>query len=338
MLMQVKEMCRVNVRVSRDEYLNRSKGIISDRDLRGCDEEELVEDVPGVIHARRMEVRRGGEKINTFVLTFDSPTPPAEIKVGYLDLKVRPFVPTPMRCFKCHRYGHGSERCRRQEAICARCGRTGHKIKECPNDPRCINCGGDHAASDRNCPKFQEEKAILHYRAYHGGTFQQARAAVVVEVAREIQARSFATVVRKGPTKLGGAQAKKSIQTTPAPAKAAPPRERLVGEPTQRNRGTIEKTPTARFGTQPDVPLEQINSIWETQIEKILHVGRTISPHPSPSPPLPPSIAQDESDMDADLGAALGEASPKYPSTQNVVNRKCKGLAGPPSGGLPGSK
>ncbi|GFR76885.1 nucleic-acid-binding protein from mobile element jockey [Elysia marginata] len=192
-----------------------------------------------------------------------------------------------MRCFKCHRYGHGSERCRRQEAICARCGRTGHKVEECPNDPRCINCGGDHAASDRNCPKFQEAKAILNYRAHHGGTFQQARAAVVVEVAREMQARSFATVVRKGPTKLGGPQAKKSIQMTPAPARTAPPRERLVGETTQRNYGTIEKASTARFGTQPDVPLEQIDSIWESQIEKIPHVGRTISPHPSPSLPLP---------------------------------------------------
>ncbi|GFR91774.1 nucleic-acid-binding protein from mobile element jockey [Elysia marginata] len=91
-----------------------------------------------------MEIRRGGEKIrtNTFVLTFDSPPPPAEIKVGYLDLKVRPFVPTLMRCLKCHRYGHGGEKCRRPAAICARCGRTGHKVEECPNDPRCINCRG----------------------------------------------------------------------------------------------------------------------------------------------------------------------------------------------------
>ncbi|GFS19247.1 Gag-like protein [Elysia marginata] len=62
MEMQVKEMCGMNVRVSKDEYLNRSKGVISDRDLRGYDEEELVEDVPGVIHARRMEVRRGERK------------------------------------------------------------------------------------------------------------------------------------------------------------------------------------------------------------------------------------------------------------------------------------
>ncbi|GFR64733.1 Gag-Pol polyprotein [Elysia marginata] len=89
-----------------------------------------------------MEIKRGWEKImtNTFVLSFDSTTPPAEIKLGYLDLKVRPFVPTPMRCFKCHRYGHGSEKCRRPEAICARCGRTRHKMEECPNDPHCINC------------------------------------------------------------------------------------------------------------------------------------------------------------------------------------------------------
>ncbi|GFS16882.1 nucleic-acid-binding protein from mobile element jockey [Elysia marginata] len=186
-----------------------------------------------------MEVRRGGEKIrtNVFVLTFDSPTPPAEIKVGYLDLKVRPFVPTPMRCFKCHRYGHGSEKCRRPEAICARCGRTGHKVEECPNDPHCINCRGDHAASDRQCPKYMEEKAILHYRAHQGGTFQQSRAAVVVEVAREIQARYFATVVRKGPTKLGQPQVKKGIHATPALAKAAPPKEKIVRQTTLRDRG-----------------------------------------------------------------------------------------------------
>ncbi|GFS06100.1 hypothetical protein ElyMa_001216200 [Elysia marginata] len=41
-----------------------------------------------------------------------------------------------------------------------------------------------------------EEQAILRYRASNGGTFKQARAAVVVNVAKEIRPKLFTQVVR----------------------------------------------------------------------------------------------------------------------------------------------
>ncbi|GFR90009.1 hypothetical protein ElyMa_006139800 [Elysia marginata] len=41
-----------------------------------------------------------------------------------------------------------------------------------------------------------EEQAILRYMASNGGTFKQARAAVVVNVAKEIRPKLFTQVVR----------------------------------------------------------------------------------------------------------------------------------------------
>ncbi|GFO25224.1 RNA-directed DNA polymerase from mobile element jockey [Plakobranchus ocellatus] len=65
----------IPVTVSPHKSLNSSKGVIRSRDLRCCSEEEMVEELSGVTHARRIKVRRGEDKIqtDTVVLTFDSP-------------------------------------------------------------------------------------------------------------------------------------------------------------------------------------------------------------------------------------------------------------------------
>ncbi|GFO26995.1 nucleic-acid-binding protein from mobile element jockey [Plakobranchus ocellatus] len=179
--------------VSPHKSLNSSKGVIRSRDLRCCSEEELS----GVTHARRIKVRRGEDKIqtDTVVLTFDSPKPPSRIRAGYLTLDVRPYVPLPMRCYKCQRYGHGKDRCKKPAAVCVRCGKGGHVERDCSADPHCVNCKGDHTASSKTCPKFLEEQVILRYKAENGGTFQQARKAVV-ELHKTISTRTFASAVK----------------------------------------------------------------------------------------------------------------------------------------------
>ncbi|GFN87446.1 RNA-directed DNA polymerase from mobile element jockey [Plakobranchus ocellatus] len=188
----------IPVTVSPHKSLNSSKGVIRSRDLRCCSEEEMVEELSGVTHARRIKVRRGEDKIqtDTVVLTFDSPKPPSRIRAGYLTLDVRPYVPLPMRCYKCQRYGHGKDRCKKPAAVCVRCGKGGHVERDCSADPYCVNCKGDHTASSKTCPKFLEEQAILRYKAENGGTFQQARKAVVVEIHKTISTRTFASAVK----------------------------------------------------------------------------------------------------------------------------------------------
>ncbi|GFR95648.1 RNA-directed DNA polymerase from mobile element jockey [Elysia marginata] len=94
-LTKMKDLGGRKVKVARDTYLNTLRGVINHTDLRGSKEEEFVECIPGVKSARRIEIKRGDERIkkNTYVLTFDSPTPPSEVKAGYPPNKVRPYVP-----------------------------------------------------------------------------------------------------------------------------------------------------------------------------------------------------------------------------------------------------
>ncbi|GFS20911.1 nucleic-acid-binding protein from mobile element jockey [Elysia marginata] len=106
-----------------------------------------------------------------------------------------------MRCFKCHRFGHGRDRCRRNIDLCVKCGEPGHRGEECDRSHKCVNCKGDHPASSKNCPKYLEEQAALWYRAHNGGTFGQARAAVIVEVAKEVRPKLYAQAVRGGPAR-----------------------------------------------------------------------------------------------------------------------------------------
>ena len=162
-LKKIKEFGGTPVSVEPHRSLNRSKGVIKDRELIGCTEEEMVGNVDGIVEAKRMKIRRDGKEIltNTFILTFDSPKPPARIQVAYLNLEVRPYVPNPMRCFGCQRYGHTKMNCSRLP-VCARCGKSeDHSEENCSADPHCINCKGQHAAHSKECPKWQEEKAIL---------------------------------------------------------------------------------------------------------------------------------------------------------------------------------
>ncbi|GFO19488.1 ATP-dependent RNA helicase a-like protein [Plakobranchus ocellatus] len=103
---------------------------------------------------------RGALEMNpkTFLITEQKNTPdPSPLPdVAKKPFDVRPYVPLPMRCYKCQRYGHGKDRCKKPVAVCVRCRKGGHVERDCSADPNCVNCRGDHAASSKTCPKFLE--------------------------------------------------------------------------------------------------------------------------------------------------------------------------------------
>ncbi|MCG8430696.1 MAG: hypothetical protein MJA29_05960 [Candidatus Omnitrophica bacterium] len=185
-LLEITTFAGIKVKVEPHRGLNSSRGVIKSRELEGTVEEELVEDIDGVTQARRVYIRRGGDKIgtNTYILTFNSPKPPATVKFGYCLLRVAPYVPNPLRCFKCQKFGHSQARCNRSK-VCARCGKAGHEDrvpdapdKNCQSTPKYANCQGTHTAFDKQCPVWLQEQEIQRYKAKYGGTFAQAREAV----------------------------------------------------------------------------------------------------------------------------------------------------------------
>ncbi|GFX25495.1 hypothetical protein TNCV_1407611 [Trichonephila clavipes] len=49
------------------------------------------------------------------------------------------YIPNPLRCFNCQRYGHSKNVCRGQPT-CPRCGEVGHDSNDCGKKERCVNC------------------------------------------------------------------------------------------------------------------------------------------------------------------------------------------------------
>ena len=118
--------------------LNSSKGVIS-RELVLATEEgiALALGKQGVSNMRRI-IRKGEQRIqtNTYILTFNQPRTPKEVKIGLRELSS-----TSLRCFKCQKYGHHREACRRRQ-ICAKCGEKDpdHLEEDCLKEIRCANC------------------------------------------------------------------------------------------------------------------------------------------------------------------------------------------------------
>ncbi|GBN04963.1 putative RNA-directed DNA polymerase from transposon X-element [Araneus ventricosus] len=140
--------------------------------------------------------RRDGELIPTkhFILTFNTPRLPEYIKAGYVRCSVRPYIPNPLRCFKCQRFGHSKTNCR-GTLICARCAVAGHESTGCTADEKCVNCQGAHTSFSRSCPKWELEKEIVALKFKNNISFPEARR--IVQAQTPIEGQSYASVVDK---------------------------------------------------------------------------------------------------------------------------------------------
>ncbi|CAL1281252.1 unnamed protein product [Larinioides sclopetarius] len=167
------------VSVSLHKTLNFSRGVISEQTLVQHSDNELQEELKsqGVCVARRILIRRNGQLIPTkhVVLTFENPILPKYIKAGYLRCNVRPYIPNPLRCFQCQRYGHSRQSCRGKPS-CAKCAATDHDTSSCTSDSvKCVNCANSHPAYSKSCPKWQMEKEILALKIKNHINFAEAR-------------------------------------------------------------------------------------------------------------------------------------------------------------------
>ena len=107
----------VPIDVSPHYSLNTKKGVIRCPDMKDCTDDKILEGLKakGLIKLDRISIFRDGQRkpTGTFLLTFQNQTLPKYIRVGYYRVAVSQYIPNPVRCYKCQKFGHTKFNCRK---------------------------------------------------------------------------------------------------------------------------------------------------------------------------------------------------------------------------------
>ena len=174
--LKARKFANEDCEVLKDEKLNTSRGTIRAYDLEELSEDEVIlwlKDF-GVVGAKRFTRKVNGQTQGTptLLLTFDRPSCPTKLQMDYVTYHVHTYVPNPLLCYRCGKFGHAQERCTRDK-VCLNCGQTPHE-GECM--PRCISCQStDHGCQSHDCETWQKEKEICRIKVEEEVSFSQAR-------------------------------------------------------------------------------------------------------------------------------------------------------------------
>ncbi|GBN79508.1 hypothetical protein AVEN_205507-1 [Araneus ventricosus] len=178
-------------------------GVITCGRLLDLPIEEITQELrgQGVKDVRRINIRRDGELVPTkhFILTFNTPRLPEYIKAGYVRCSVRSYIPNPLRCFKCQRFGHSKTNCR-GTLTCARCAAAGHESTGCTAVEKCVNCQGQHTSFSRSCPKWKQEKEVISTKYQKNISFPEARRLVKAQVPPDVSSSGTKNPLRSSPS------------------------------------------------------------------------------------------------------------------------------------------
>ncbi|GFX59803.1 uncharacterized protein TNCV_1778421 [Trichonephila clavipes] len=152
--------------------------VISELDLLSTPESEILADFSdqGVIQVKRITIKKDSNIIPTkhVILTFNNPKLPTTVKSGYINCKIRAYIPNPLRYFRSQRFGHSQTSCRGQ-LTCSRCASAGHSSTDCTLEPKCINCSESHPSNSQLCPKWKIEKKIQEIRTNNNISYIEAK-------------------------------------------------------------------------------------------------------------------------------------------------------------------
>ena len=182
------------IKVTPHRNLNTCRGVIYSKELgKEANPEEKLKS-QGVIKVHNVTKKKGESIVPTFTffLTFAKPSPPEYVTCGWENCKVSLFVPKPLQCFNCQRFGHPKMKCK-SKPVCGRCGHEAHE-GSCKTDAVCINCKGDHAPNSKNCPSYKKEAAIQKLRAEKKMSFADAKREV--ELSQPEGRSSYAAVTK----------------------------------------------------------------------------------------------------------------------------------------------
>ncbi len=113
---------------------------------------------------------------------------PSKVFLDFMSFLVRLYVPPPLRCYKCQKFGHVAALCRGKQR-CTRCGGK-HEYGKCGQEvnPKYCNCGGDHSAGYGGCKVRKHAAQVQNVRIQNGLTYSEA----LKKVGKNLESRAKA--------------------------------------------------------------------------------------------------------------------------------------------------
>jgi hypothetical protein len=149
--------------------------------IKGVDnnqDPEQFKEINGITHVTKIKNTHNEQNnSNTLILTFDTQQIPEKITLNHQQYETIGYIPRPLRCDKCQRFGHHKSICKNKQHTCSHCSGN-HTYLECTNrhqSPTCTNCGGQHNSAYKGCTKYIQTQEILHIRQEYKVTFQEAK-------------------------------------------------------------------------------------------------------------------------------------------------------------------
>jgi hypothetical protein len=197
------------VKITEHEKLNQKKGVIKCLDLMYLEDNYILQELASqnVIDIKRIKKRNNingkEEETGTYFLTFGTVNIPEHIFIGYERVKVREFIPDPLRCFKCLKFDHTQNQCK-ENKICGNCGEEEHtdpeKKERCHKKPKCTNCGEtDHGSLSRKCKVFENRKELMTIKTQNKISLFEARR--IQNLRNPFQGKTFSDTVSQGKAK-----------------------------------------------------------------------------------------------------------------------------------------
>ena len=154
----------IKVSVERHDKLNSIEGTVilpPNNDCDGLPEEALLLEslklrYPNVESLKLYEIpskKQNGGKLRIARIKFEGQILPSNIKIEGQRRELLPYLPKPLQCKNCSKYGHTHSKCR-NPSKCAFCGSEDHKTTWNCGTPKCLNCGQNHHARSKTCPFY----------------------------------------------------------------------------------------------------------------------------------------------------------------------------------------
>ena len=153
-----------------------------------------------------------GKAEGLYKVSFNLYSKPEFIRLGRLQVDVEDFISPPLRCFRCQRYGHGSNwnnGCK-EKKVCKRCaGEHDHRSEDehgqfvfCQKDKFCIHCKENHEVGSRDCSMEKKERELKKYAEDQKITVGEARRQIKKSMSERIRPRASVPIVQNDEARL----------------------------------------------------------------------------------------------------------------------------------------